>query len=223
VGYDESDYQRELEEQALEEMFRDWLPEALWERQAEAAAKYLQTFGDAPYERVLRCLDDGRSLLAAGHHEAALSRAFTAIELMVGHLLFRPLFMGVFLSEEIAARIVQEIINGKGEKERILVPTVLKHWNIDVERLRLPDGTPLWSAVTDPIRLKRNAVVHEGAQASESEASNAVAAAELLLEEVVYSLAKELGFTLKETGKWSEIQRYTTTKHYPTKSPFKDK
>jgi hypothetical protein len=32
VGYDESDYQRELEEQALEEMFREWLPDALWER-----------------------------------------------------------------------------------------------------------------------------------------------------------------------------------------------
>ena len=116
VGYDESDYQRELEEQALEEMFREWLPDALWERQAETAAKYLQTFGDAAYERVLRCLGDARSLLAAGHHEAALSRAFTAIELLVGHLLFRPLFMGVLLSEELANRIVQEMINGKGEK-----------------------------------------------------------------------------------------------------------
>jgi hypothetical protein len=66
-------------------------------------------------------------------------------------------------------------------------------------------------------------VVHEGACVSGSEASNAVAAAELLREEVVHSLAKELGFTLKETGKWSEIQRYTTTKRYPAKSPFKER
>ena len=79
MGYDESDYQRELQEQEMEEMFREWLPEALLESSAEVAAKYLQTYGDAVQERIDHSLAQARQHLADGVHESAVLRSFTAI------------------------------------------------------------------------------------------------------------------------------------------------
>ena len=222
MSYDESDYQRDLQEQAMEEMFQEWLPEALWERAAEAATQYLRTYGDSVYQRVLRALSDAKHLAATGHHEAAITRAFTAIELTIGHLLFRPLFLGVLLSEELANRIVQEILNGKGERERTLLPTVLKHWKIDLGHLIVGNGQSLWSVITDKIRKRRNAVIHEGASAALPDSELAISGAQMLLDEVVHPLADKLGFTLKESGKWSEIQLYSYMKTYATKSAFKE-
>ena len=135
MGYDISDYQRELEEEAMEEMFREWLPDALWERSAEVAAKYLQTYGDAVQERIDRSLAQARRHLGDGVHESAIVRSFTGIELTVGYLLFRPLLLGVFLSEELAARLVRELFEGSSQRERVLLPTVLAHWEVDLDSI----------------------------------------------------------------------------------------
>jgi hypothetical protein len=156
------------------------------------------------------------------NHEAALVRAFTAIELTISHLLFRPFFLGVFLSEEVADQIVQAILNRRGDKERQLLPSILKHWGIPLEQIQLVSGKPLWATITGPIRIRRNGIVHTGASAEEADALEAITAAELLLEKVVGHLARQSGFTLEITGKWSEIGRPPYVKTFPQENPFKD-
>jgi hypothetical protein len=224
MSYDETDLERELREDAIDKMFREWLPDAVWQQSADIAARYLRTFGDAVQDRVRGAVNDARALTARGHHEAALVRAFTAFELTVSYLLFRPLFFGVLLSEELADQIVRAILNGKAERERMLLPTVLKHWGVPLDQVVLTSGRSLWDATTkhpNSIRDRRNDVVHCGASATAADASEAIQAAELLLEKVVSPLAKQLGFTLDATGKWSEIGRPPYTKTYPSQSPFK--
>ena len=166
MAYDESDYQRDLEEQAMLEMFREWLPDAVWERSAEVASKYLQTYGDAAQERIDHSLVQARQHLAEGVHESAIARSFTAIELTVGYLLFRPQLLGVFLSEELAARLVQELFEGASQRERVLLPTVLSHWEVDLDAISLTSGEKLWLYITDTLHPLRNAIVHDGALAA---------------------------------------------------------
>ena len=79
----------------------------------------------------------------------------------------------------------------------------------------------MWPNITDSLRVVRNAVVHDGATATPEEARVAIEAAQLLLDEVVRPLSDELGFTLEDTGKWSEIGRYGFTKTFARESPFK--
>ena len=52
-------------------------------------------FPTGKYVRLAERLRDAG--LADGFHESAIVRSFTAIELTVGYLLFRPLLLGVFL------------------------------------------------------------------------------------------------------------------------------
>jgi hypothetical protein len=72
--------------------------------------------------------------------------------------------------------------------------------------MRLRDGTGLWTTLTTRVWPKRNEVVHPGASASDEEAAISVECAETLLFNVVRVMAKQLGFTLESTGKWSEVR-----------------
>ena len=103
----------------------------------------------------------------------------------------------------------------------MILPTVLAHWDVDLDSISLSIGQKLWPYITDTLRPLRNAVAHDGASATPEEAGLAVEAAELLLQAVVRPVSKNLGFTLETTGKWSEIRSYTRTEKFETKSPFK--
>jgi hypothetical protein len=223
MSYDESDAERERQEQALEELIQDSLPDAIWQQSVDIAARFLRTYGDAVQDRIARALKNAKDLSANGHNEAALVRAFAAIELTISYLLFRPLFMGALLSEDLADAFVKSMFDKKNGRERNLLPTVLKHYGIALDQISLPDGRPLWKTITDAMYERRNKVVHCGASATLADCSDAIMAAELLLDRVVAPLAKQFGFTLETTGKWSEIGLLLQyRKAYPTKNPFQE-
>ena len=103
----------------------------------------------------------------------------------------------------------------------MLLPTVLAHWEIDLDAVNLASGEKLWPFITEKLRPLRNAIAHDGASATPNEGRLALEAAELLLDEVVRPISKKLGFTLENTNKWSEIGHHSCTKKFETKSPFK--
>lgn len=218
MTYDDDDRQGE----ALDEMFREWLPGALRERAEESAWEFLATFGDTIQERVESCVSDAGNHLSNRFYEASIIRSFTAAEITVGYLLFRPLFPGLLLSEEFADRLIKEVFDGNSRKEGELLPHVLNYWGLDTKAVLLPTGQPMWETLTGPVRRKRNAVVHRGARATQEDAAVGLMAAKQLISGVVFPLASTLGFQVDQAGRWFGDKPYSFRERPERRSPFKE-
>lgn len=196
------DYAYYEQEAALEE----FLQESLKSISADNAKHYLGVYGDAIEARVRRCLEDAHRLGSAGFFAPAVVSASTSIELMIRFMLVRPLVQGAFLSDEWAGVLSGRIANGRTAEDRELLPAVLRQWSIDITSIRLKDGSGLWPTITSSIWPIRNKIVHQGSTASTHDAALTTECAEALLYGVVRVVAANLGFTLDNTGKWSEIR-----------------
>ena len=130
------------------------------------------------------------------------------MELIIRFLLIRPLVSGAFLSDEWAAILSEKIGSGRTDEDRRILPELLAQWKIDLEEITLPDGTRLWASLKGSGGLieKRNQVVHQGAEITESDARLAVECVGTMMNEIVYRIAAELGFTLEKTGRWCATQ-----------------
>jgi hypothetical protein len=168
---------------------------------------YLGSNGDAIDARVRDCLRQARELKDLGYFQSSQVLAATGVELIVRFLLIRPLLQGAFLSDEWAYFITQKVASGHSAEDRKLLPEILKVQAIDIRALRLPSGKRLWDTILTEVYPKRNRVLHASDPATAEEAETAIDCATRLYSEVVVPIAKKLGFTLENTGRWSVIRR----------------
>lgn len=167
---------------------------------------YLGRNGDAIDSRVENCLRQARELKDLNYFQPAVTHATTAIEIIVRFMLIRPLLQGAFLSDDWADFISKRIVSGRSAEDRALLPSILKFQGIELEKIKLPSGRPLWETIVKEVYPKRHRVIHAADAASSAEAELAINCAEALRCEIVHPIAKKFGFSLEDTGKWSKIK-----------------
>jgi hypothetical protein len=218
------DYHMYEQEAAMEEFLEQEL-----RRIAEGPVfAYLATNGDAIEGRVRRCLEQARSLKDAGFHGAALVRAAAGIEVTIRFFLARPLVQGAFLSDDWAQLLSQKVLNGRTAEDRELLPAILRNWKIDITTLNLSDGSQAWEQIVKKVWPRRNDYVHRADDVSPSDDDLSIRCLEVLLSQVVYPLARKLGFTREQTGCWSivavenppEFPNLNPPSSYPRHDPF---
>src|SRR5215216_5591484 len=84
------DFDLDMAHEYLEEQVQ----QAFEGRSADSTRFYLGTYGDAVTARVEQAIADSRALLAAGQPGPAITLAATAVELIVGYLVVRPIVQG---------------------------------------------------------------------------------------------------------------------------------
>ena len=98
--------------------------------------------------------------------------------------------------------------------------------------MKLSDEKVMWPTITKEIFPVRDRVVHQGETVSRDIANTALECCKLLIDKVVRKIAVELGFTLEQTGKWSEIHdiryddcggKYEKRQTFTPSSPFPKK
>jgi hypothetical protein len=146
--------------------------------------------------------------------------AVTAIELITRYMLVEPLLQGAFLSESWAKILTKHIIQRRKQAtERDLLPSVLGMYEIKIDELKLADGSPLWKTFVTIIVPKRNAIAHDGDNATPDEADLALECANTLRREVVAQLAKKMNFDHEKNGSWHNHGDAEEIAYEP-KSPF---
>jgi hypothetical protein len=120
---------------------------------------------------------EARALQQAGFHGPAVVSAYTAIELTLESVVVRPFVMAGFMTEDLARVFADHILRAPGVEHRKMVSRISKLIDVDLNNLRLGDGTPLWDLVTGSLPTLRNRIVHEGAVATPDEGEGAVNAA----------------------------------------------
>lgn len=166
---------------------------------------YLARNGDAIEARVRACLSEGKSLADSNHPGASLAISVTGIELIIRYFLLRPLLEGAFLSGELARTLVKRILSERpGDRDRSLLPAILRAWKDDITNIQLPDGRQLWSDVARLVQA-RHRYVHQGSDVSIQDARLAQACADGMIEQIVFPIAQRLGLTPRQTGRWNIV------------------
>ncbi len=126
------------------------------------------------------------------------------------------------LSDSWAKIFAKHIIQGRmaQAQERQLLPSVLSMYDIKIEDLKLSDGCALWKTFVTKIVLKRNAIMHEGDDATPAEAQLALECANTLRRVVVAQIGKKMGFDLEKNGAWHKHIDIEGL-YYDPASPFK--
>jgi hypothetical protein len=208
-AYDDYSYYQEQEslERFLKEQFRELAEGPVF--------AYLARFGDAIEKRVELCVKEAKQLSAAGFYGAALARSAAGIEISIRFFLARPLVQGAFLSDEWAALLSAKVLSSRTAEDRELLPAILRNWGIDITKIKLADGTPMWEQVMTKVWPQRNDYVHAGATIQEHDADIAAACLETLLAQIVTPLGKRLGFSREQTKCWSIV----AASHQPDINP----
>jgi hypothetical protein len=185
----------------------------------EPIRDYLGTYGDAIDQRLDDVLTAARYASQAGFPRFAVLGAVTAIEIIIGHMLVRPLLQGAFLSNSWAQILTKHVIGGRAPTERKLLPSVLEMYDIKIEDLKLQNGKSLWQAFLSAVIPHRNAIVHAGESATPEQALLALECATTLRKELVAKVAAKLRFDFENTPTWAKHvsdEGYT----YDAASPF---
>ncbi|MES2598483.1 MAG: hypothetical protein V4662_24320 [Verrucomicrobiota bacterium] len=200
------------------------IEEGIATRQRDQIAGVLGTYGDAVQERIDECLNDAKQHQSSSQYKAAVVSSVTVIELILRHLIIRPVVEGAFLSEEWADMLVSKILARRSGTDRELLPSVLRVWSIDLPGLQLKDGRALWKTFTSEIVPKRNRIVHNGEPAVEADAETAIACAEAFLADVVSPLSDKFGFSWSVSRQWNPttqgIGGATSSSYFTPHSPF---
>jgi hypothetical protein len=117
--------------------------------------------------------------------------------------------------------LAEHIIQGRMAQalERQLLPSVLGMYDIKIEDLKLSDGSALWKTFVTKIVPKRNAIMHNGDNATPEEATLALECANTLRKVVVAQIGKKMGFDLEKNGAWHKHINAEGFYHDPA-SPF---
>lgn len=181
-------------EEADERWREQLVDEGLEDHTKRKARDFLGEFGDSVQERVDRCLSTAEELISLGHASAALIRAITASELTIRWLVLRPLFAGAFLADYWAELLQTRIFRRSSSDDRKLFFKLMQTIGFNVDQMKSNDGKQLWQTFTQVVDV-RNAVVHEGADASMEDARSAIAVARQLGESIVGPLAIRFGLS----------------------------
>ena len=191
-------------QQEAEEQFWENVPKQLHE---ESVKVYLGVYGDAIDARVDNLSEMAGRLQAAGEHGATLTVAATTIEIMIQYFCVRPIVEGAFLSDVWATTLAKWIVEARAQDQRKILVGFLRIWNIDLNEIKLRDGTRrLWQTIHELILPKRNQFVHRGGAVTLEDATTALECAECFRREIVSQFAARLGFTLDKTREWARTE-----------------
>jgi hypothetical protein len=208
------------EEEYFEEIGRqEEIAAAIKNLSEEPIRALLGRYGDAIDARLDDTLAIARYASQGGFPRYAVVGAVTAIELITRYMLVRPLLQGAFLSDSWAKILAKHITQRRIAQERDLLPSVLAMYAIKIDDLKLSDGSALWNIFVTKIVPKRNAIMHDGDNATPDEAKLALECAITLQKEVVAQIAKKMGFDLEKNGAWHQHINAEGVYHDPA-SPF---
>lgn len=189
-------------EEAAEDAFWERVPTDLHE---DAVRFYLGANGDAIGARVARLESMATDLLSNKFFGPSIIVSVTALEVMVQYFCVRPIVEGVFLSDLIAFEVARRIFSSRSSDQRNLLVPLLKPWGIDLTKIMLPSGEPLWETIQTPVNKARNGFVHRGDDVPEGDAALAIECIRTFRKEVVLRIAERLEFTIDKTGCWSKV------------------
>jgi hypothetical protein len=178
-----------------QEYFEEQVQEAIDGRSADSTRTYLGTYGDAVTARVQQAIADARALLDAGQPGPAITLAATAVELTVGHLVVRPIVQGAFLSDQWAGVLTEQVLGGRTDEARRLLPIIAKAWGLDLDKVLLLDRAPAWDYFKGSVIPARNAFVHRADPVKPEVATQAIECARVLLETLVVAVGRSVGMT----------------------------
>lgn len=192
-------------DEAYENMSRQLYPEHRELAIAEFTRKRLRSYyvaNPTVLKPAVRAFKEAKSLLGAGHHEAALVFAASATELFLKATLLRPVVYGLVHSEGLAELVVTTALSQTGFKryERLLAKLFFELAGIELRMLVRKHGSrPLLDEASE-IQDLRNAVVHRGQAVPQEQAKLAVDIATLVFNLVLAEVIASLGFSVKEGG-----------------------
>jgi len=217
VSYDEFDAARD---QFFDDLYKEFRASALEDAELydrivdDFKASRLRAFyaeNTLVAEPAAGALAEARALLR-DHPKAALVFAVTSAELCMRRVLLTPILHGAFHTESSAEFLVRLLVATKDEKlVKALVAVLASQTGVDLRILcRSGVKTPLWEEMRD-LQLKRNVVVHQGADSEQSEAERAVAVAAALMTEIFPTVITKLGLHLHESIRVCDSSRCNTS------------
>ena len=190
-------------DKAYENMSRELYPEHKEQAIAEFTRERLRSYyGSHPevLEPAVRAFKEAKSLLAAGHHAAALVFAASSTELFLKAALLRPVVYGLVHSEELAEIVVTSALSQPGFKryEQLLAKLFLELSGIELKTLLHKPGSKPLLEIASEIYDLRNTVVHRGQAVSLAQAELAVDVSTQVFNQVLVKVLRNLGFTVKK-------------------------
>jgi len=146
-----------------------------------------------------RALTDAKNLLAAGHVNAALVFAGTALEVGYKAALLRPIVSGLVHNEAFADLIMGLTTEHTGlERFSGLLTAILAEFaQVDLKSfVREQSNRQFWDEMK-MVASDRNAIVHKGIDAEEAAASTAVAVADTLLNVLLPKVLGSVGLKIR--------------------------
>lgn len=189
-------------EEAYDALREEIIEEALRDMAWEPTVAYMRRYGDAVEARISESVERAQSLLTAGFTGPSLVSAGTAIEVTIRYLILRPLVQGAFLSDEWAAILSNRVLARRAAEDRQLLPAVLKHWNLDIDQVRMKSGNPLWQILHEDIWKARNNHVHRGDPVEPGMSQLGIEAATMLRETAIEALAN--AGVRKHEARWNQ-------------------
>lgn len=166
--------------------------------QIDARARtYLEETGDAIWARVQRSLAEAAAL-QADHPGPALAAAIRASEITVRFLLLRPMLAGLVIDPALAEALAEHTFSGRTDRDHALLSRVCAAWELDLGAVQTATGSPAWPTF-QRLKAVRNDYAHRAEPIATGEATDAIAVAEALLNELVGKLARRLGLP---EGRW---------------------
>jgi len=209
------DYQSEYEAELIENALKDI--------SSENIQFYYGTYGDSIEERVKTLIKDSEKLLLQNFYGPSLAVSAICIEVIIRFFLIRPLVQSAFLSDEWADLLTNKITSGNSYENRDILPSILKQWNIDINKFLLSNKNQLWTTIKGKenwsVIKRRNHFMHNGEIISKDEAELALECTEKMLQ-IVYQISEKFGFTLDVTGKWCEIKNKSEPPYSQNYKPF---
>jgi hypothetical protein len=178
---------------AAQEYLEEQVQQAFEGRSADSTRAYLGTYGGVVTARVEQAIADSRALLDAGQSGPAITLAATAVELIVGYLVVRPIVQGAFLSDQWAGVLTEQILGGKTDQARRLLPTIASTWNLDLDKAVLSGERPVWGYFIGTVIPARNGFVHRADPVTPEVATEAIECANVLLGALVVAVARSVG------------------------------
>lgn len=184
------EYQEELIEDALKEISRGGI------------SHYIYTYGNAIETRIRNCIEAAKDLHEKKHYGSSVVCSCTAVEVTIQYFILRPLVQGMFLNEEWAEILTRRIVSGIAAKDREVLPSILKFWEVDINSVKLSSDEPLWQLFHKKIWKARNGYAHRGDPVPKEISAQAIEAATILTKLAKKVLMKAMGHSRWRRGKF---------------------
>jgi len=150
------------EQTAREAYEKELIEDALKEISYDGISHYLYRYGNAIQTRVEECLKSARDLHKRKYYGSSILCSCVAVEVTIRYFILNPLVQGMFLHDEWAEELTKRIVSGKAAKDKQMLPSILRSYEIDINDIKLPSGEPVWQVLHARIWQARNKYVHRG-------------------------------------------------------------